>query len=75
MISSMEEEVCFFKDVYGCSAEGKLIKSKRLQTVSEASHLRDDGLAVHLPELSDDATITCHKNCISRYVSPSNLAS
>lgn len=71
MTPKMEEETCFFKDVYKCD-EGKLIKSKRLQTVSSASRLR---ASVHLAEVSDDASITCHKNCISRYVSPSNLAS
>ena len=74
MIANMEDTVCFFKDIYGCS-EGKLSKSKRVQTVSEASQLRNDGLAANLPAPSDEATITCHKNCISRYVSPSSLAS
>jgi hypothetical protein len=75
MIDNMEDEVCFFRDVYGCGSEGKLINSKRIQTISEASILRNDGLAAKVP--SDEATcsITCHKNCISRYVSPSNLAS
>ena len=70
----MEGEACFFKDVYKCG-EGKLIRSKRLQSVSSASLVRGDELSVRLADLSDDASITCHKNCISRYVSPSNLAS
>lgn len=63
--------MCFFSDVYKCGG-GKLIKSTRLQTVSKASNLRGDGLAAQLP---DDGSVTCHKNCISRYVSPSSLAS
>ena len=70
----MEGETCFFRDVYKCG-EGKLIRSKHLQSVSSASLVRGDGLSVRLADLSDDASITCHKNCISRYVSPSNLAS
>ena len=70
----MEETVCFFKEIYGCN-DGKITTSKRIQTVNEASLLRNDGLADKLPAPSDEASITCHKNCISRYVSPSSLAS
>ncbi len=36
----------------------------------QALFVMTDGLSVHLADLSDDASITCHKNCISRYVSP-----
>ena len=69
------EEICFFKDVYNCNNDKKLINSKRIQTIAAASKERDDGLSELLPETSDRDYVICHKNCISRYVSPANLSS
>ena len=70
------EETCFFKDTYKChNNKDRLSKSKRIQTVASASQERGDGFSKLLPEISDGSYIMCHKNCISRYVSPASLSS
>lgn len=67
-----ESEQCFFKTLYNCG-DGKLTKSSRIETIQAASKLRQDNIGLR-PELSDaSCTVLCHKNCISRYVSPSTL--
>lgn len=64
---------CLFKDIYKCGG-GKLINSSRIETIVSASQVRRDNLHLRR-ELSDGPTISCHKNCVSKYVSPAALAS
>ena len=64
---------CVSPKTFYALSEDKLYKSKRTQTISEASHVRNNGLAAKLPEPSDQAVVHCLENCISRYVSPSTL--
>ena len=73
MAGSNQQDKCFFKDIYNCGS-GKLIQSSRIDTILSASEIRQDEIRMR-PELSDGiATVTCHKNCISKYISPSTLA-
>ena len=67
-----EEEKCFFAELYNCSG-GQLSNCSRISTIISASEIRKDH--IHLrPELSDETlTVRCHKNCVSKYVSPSTL--
>ena len=51
------------------------MQSGRLEAITSASQVRGDGLQAKLAEMSELDYVICHKNCISRYVSPSNLAS
>ena len=65
-------EECFFKRLYACEGE-KLIQSSRIETILKASKIRQDDISSR-PELSDSSlTVLCHKNCLSKYVSPSTL--
>ena len=58
---------------YRCGS-GKLIQSSRIDAILSASEIRKDEIRLH-PELSDGTTfVRCHKNCVSKYVSPSTLA-
>jgi len=69
---SKDAEECFFKTVYNCGV-GKLIQSSQIGTILEASNLRQDDIRLR-KELSDgSSTVRCHKNCVSKYVSPSTL--
>ena len=66
MAGSNQEDKYFFKDIYNCGS-GKLIQSSRIDTILSASEIRQDEIRM-CPELSDGtATVTCHKNCISKY--------
>ena len=48
-------------------------QTSRIETILKASKIRQDDINSN-PELSDGPlTVTCHKNCLSRYVSPSTL--
>ena len=73
MAAARSREVCLFKDIYKCSGE-KLIQSSRIDTILSASRVRGDNLRLR-SELSDGPTVACHKNCVSKYVSPSAVAS
>ncbi len=68
----MAENECLFKALYACQ-DGNLCQSSRIATILAASNVRQDD--IHLrTELSDGSQIVrCHKNCISKYVSPSTL--
>ena len=50
--------------LYGCGGK-KLIKTARIERILKASKIRLDDI--------NSLTVTCHKNCLSRYVSPSTL--
>ena len=73
MAAARSKEECLFKDIYNCTG-GKLIQSSRIDTILSASQIRGDNLGLR-PELSEGQTVACHKNCVSKYVSPSTLAS
>ena len=61
------------QEIYSCGS-GKLIQSSRIDVILSASEIRQDEIRLH-PELSDATTfVRCHKNCVSKYVSPSTLA-
>ena len=61
------------QEIYSCGS-GKLIQSSRIDAILSASEIRQDEIRLH-PELSDGTTfVRCHKNCVSKYVSPSTLA-
>ncbi|KAG0719203.1 hypothetical protein GWK47_050981 [Chionoecetes opilio] len=67
-----DAEECFFKTFYNCGV-GKLIQSSRIDTILAASNLRQDDIRLR-KEMSDgSSTVRCHKNCVSKYVSPSTL--
>lgn len=74
------EEECFFKGkIASCpGTKEKLSNCSRIQKIIEASELRDH-LDIHdsLEAGFTSCTVThvrCHKNCVSSYVSPHNLA-
>lgn len=74
------EEDCFFNGkIPSCPGpKEKLSKCSRIQKIIEASELRDH-LDIHdsLEPGYTSGTVThvyCHKNCVSTYVSPQNLA-
>ena len=72
MAGPEDRDECFFKTVYNCEA-GKLIQSSRIDTILAASNLRQDDIRLR-QELSDgSSSVRCHKNCVSKYVSPSTL--
>jgi len=71
MAESEDEDECFFKAIYNCGA-GKLINSSRIDTILAASNVRHDDIRLRLPDGS--SAVRCHKNCVSKYVSPSTLA-
>ena len=72
---------CIFKDKYGeeCDDECKLstnLGSARIHSIIQASKVYGDGIHLQLAELlanEDNPTIHYHKNCVSRYVSSTNL--
>ncbi|KAG0717229.1 hypothetical protein GWK47_054872 [Chionoecetes opilio] len=67
-----DAEECFFKTAYKLWG-WKLIQSSRINTILAASNLRQDDIRLR-KELSDgSSTVRCHKNCVSKYVSPSTL--
>ena len=61
------------QEIYSCGS-GKLIQPSRIDAILSASEIRQDEIRLH-PELSDGTTfVRCHKNGVSKYVSPSTLA-
>ena len=53
---------------------GKFIQCSRIPTILSASEIRQEDIRLR-SQLSDGSqSIRCHKNCVSKYVSPSSLA-
>ena len=76
------KESCLFHSVYGdeCVHERHALSSSgpsRIQSIIHASKVYNDGLYVDLESKiaeNPDLTIKCHRNCVSRYTSKTNLA-
>ena len=74
-------EQCFFSDTLrSCAGSGvQLISCSRIQKIIESSDIRGHHeLREKLQPGYTDGTLTtirCHKNCVSTYTSPTNLAS
>jgi hypothetical protein len=64
---------CFFKSVYNCTdKDGRIRTTTQVKAIITSSEIRNDDVRLR-PDLTD--VIHCHKNCISRYISPSSLRS
>ena len=76
MTDSSDQPLCYFHSKYGCKpSAGRLQNTSRISKIIECSKIYGDTFHETLEELyinDPNITLQCHKNCISRYVSPSN---
>ena len=76
MTDSSDQPLCYFHSKYGCKpSAGRLQNTSRISKIIECSKIYGDTFHETLEELyinDPNITLQCHKNWISRYVSPCN---
>ena len=79
MDDNIENECCFFNNLYECDSKIPCISNvgpARLHSIINASKHYEDGLFLQLEQELDfntNLTISYHKNCISRYTSKTHI--